>query len=166
MSDASALNLVSVDRVPREALLALRVTPEQQRFVGRVADLLADAQGRASADPLVLLRGDEAVGLCCIERQARVIAPIGFEAPAVGLRGYLIDARWQGRGLGRDALSLLLEILPQRHPSAQLLVLSVDAGNVAALGLYRQAGFVDVTERYHGGPVGRGQRLLQRRLDH
>ncbi|HEX5304728.1 MAG TPA: GNAT family N-acetyltransferase [Dyella sp.] len=165
MHDASALALVPVDHIPPRALLALRVAPEQQAFVGRVADLLADAQSRPTADPLAFVLDDEVIGLCCIERQPRTIAPIDFGVPAVGLRGFFIDLRWQGRGLGRRALALLLDTLAQRHPAARLLVLSVDRGNAAALGLYRQAGFVDGGERYHGAPLGARQCLLLRALD-
>jgi RimJ/RimL family protein N-acetyltransferase len=165
VSDASALTLVPVDRVPRPGLLALRVAPEQQGFVGRVVDLLAAAQSRPSADPLAFVLGDQVVGLCCIEREPRTIAPIAFDAPAVGLRGFFIDARWQRRGLGRRALSLLLNTLKQRHPAARWLVLSVDEGNAAALRLYRQAGFIEGAQRYHGGSAGRQQFLLLRRLD-
>lgn len=164
MSDASALTLIPVDRVPRPALLALRVAPEQMGFVGRVVDLLADAQSRPSADPLAFVLGDQVIGLCCIEREPRTIAPIAFDAPAVGLRGFFIDARWQRRGLGRRALSRLLDVLPERHPAARLLVLSVDENNAAALGLYRQAGFVEGAQRYHGGSAGRQQCLLLRQL--
>jgi RimJ/RimL family protein N-acetyltransferase len=162
--DVPALSLLPVDRVSRPALLALRVAPQQQRFVGRVTDLLADAQSRPSADPLAFVLGDQVVGLCCIERAPRTIAPIDFDAPTVGLRGFFIDARWQGRGLGRRALSLLLDTLEQRHPAARWLVLSVDEDNAAALGLYRQAGFVDGAQRYHGGSAGRQQCLLLRQL--
>ncbi len=164
VSNASALTLLPVDRVPRPALLALQVAPPQQGFVGRVVDLLADAQNRSSADPLAFVLGDQVIGLCCIERQPRTIAPIDFDAATVGLRGFFIDARWQGRGLGRRALALLLDTLEQRHPAARWLVLGVDEDNAAALGLYRQAGFVDGAQRYHGGSAGRPQRLLLRQL--
>jgi RimJ/RimL family protein N-acetyltransferase len=162
--DLPALSLVPADRVPLPALLALHVAPEQQGFVGRVADLLADAQSRPSADPLAFVLGDQVIGLCCIEREPRTIAPVHFDAPTVGLRGFFIDTRWQGRGLGRCALALLLDTLGQRHPAARWVVLSVDEGNAAALGLYRQAGFIDGAQRYHGGSAGRQQCLLLRPL--
>lgn len=156
--------MVSIDRVPRPALLDLRVAPSQQRFVGRVVDLLADAQSRPSADPLAFVLGEQAIGLCCIERAPRTIAPIDFDASTVGLRGFFIDARWQGRGLGRRALAALLDNLAQRHPAARCVVLSVDEDNAVALALYRQAGFVDGARRYHGASAGRQQCLLLRQL--
>lgn len=156
--------MVSIDRVPRPALLDLRVAPSQQRFVGRVVDLLADAQSRPSADPLAFVLGEQAIGLCCIERAPRTIAPIDFDASTVGLRGFFIDARWQGRGLGRRVLAALLDNLAQRHPAARCVVLSVDEDNAVALALYRQAGFVDGAQRYHGASAGRQQCLLLRQL--
>ena len=164
MPEVPALSVVPVAGVPRPALLDLRVAPSQQRFVGRVVDLLADAQSRPSADPLAFVLGEQAIGLCCIERAPRTIAPIDFDASTVGLRGFFIDARWQGRGLGRRVLAALLDNLAQRHPAARCVVLSVDEDNAVALALYRQAGFVDGAQRYHGASAGRQQCLLLRQL--
>jgi RimJ/RimL family protein N-acetyltransferase len=142
-------------------LLALRVQPAQQPFVGRMDALLADAQSRPTCDQMAIVLDGQVIGFYCIETRARTVAPIEFGAITLGLRGFFIDARWQGRGLGRQALRALLADLAARHPAAQVLALTVSDDNAAALALYRGAGFSDSGERYHGGPAGLQHLLLR-----
>lgn len=163
MSALPALRVAPVDGSLEPALLALRVHPAQQAFVGRTVDLLADAQSRASCEPMAIILDERPIGLYCIETVARCIAGRDFDRPALGLRGFLIDANSQGQGLGTRALAALLADLAARHPPAQLLVLSVDEANHSARRLYQQAGFTDSGERYHGGRAG-AQHLLLREL--
>jgi RimJ/RimL family protein N-acetyltransferase len=151
------------DALLEPALLRLRVHAPQRDFVGRIADLLADAQSRPSCEPMAILLGAESIGFYCIETVARCIVGRDFEEPALGLRGFFLAAQWQGQGLGAQALQLLLADLAARHPQARLLVLTVGECNRAALALYRRAGFVDSGERYHGGRSG-PQLLLRRAL--
>jgi ribosomal protein S18 acetylase RimI-like enzyme len=51
--------------------------------------------------------------------------------------------RWQGRGLGRELLTLLLRELPERR-----VLLSTPEGETRAWRLYRSMGFVDVARHY------------------
>lgn len=48
---------------------------------------------------------------------------------------FLIDARYQGKGYGRAALSLLIAHLTQAYPKQGKIYLSVVQGNVAAIRL-------------------------------
>jgi RimJ/RimL family protein N-acetyltransferase len=161
MSALPALRVVPVDGSLHSAVLALRVHPAQQAFVGRTVDLLADAHSRASCEPMAILLDERPIGLYCIETVARCIAGRDFDRPALGLRGFLIDADWQGQGLGMRALAALLADLATRHPHARLLVLSVDEDNAGARRLYQEAGFTDSGERYHGGRAGAPHLLLR-----
>lgn len=77
-----------------------------------------------------------------------------FDVPARALRAFFIDARWQGRGFGTLALSVLVADLAGRHPAARLLALAVSRRNHTAVQLYRRAGFVAGGELYHGGRSG------------
>lgn len=158
-----ALRVVPVDAALAPALLGLAVHPAQRGFVGRIEDLLADAQSRRSCEPMAIVQGHRPIGFYCIETVARCIVGRDFEQPALGLRGFFVAAPWQGRGLGAQALQALLADLAERHRQARLLVLTVDEGNAAALTLYRRAGFTDSGERYHGGRFG-PQLLLWRPL--
>lgn len=163
MSPLSALRVAPVDALLEPALLRLRVHAPQRDFVGRIADLLADAQSRPSCEPMAILLDAEPIGFYCIETVARCITGRDFAEPSLGLRGFFLAAEWQGRGLGSRALQLLRADLAARHPQARRLVLTVGECNPAALALYRSAGFVDSGERYHGGRSG-SQLLLWRAL--
>jgi ribosomal protein S18 acetylase RimI-like enzyme len=78
---------------------------------------------------------------------------------AVSLHGLKIAKDLQGRGLGRFALQLAIEMAKARWPDATKLVLTVDVENVAALTLYRRFGMSD------SGPVFEGRVGLEHRLE-
>lgn len=147
----------------RDAVLALQVQPDQQVHVGRIIDLLADAESRPSCEPMAVLLDDHTIGFYCIETVVRTVTGHDLDLPALGLRGFFIDARWQRRGWGAAALEALLRDLASRHPKARLLALTVSADNAAAMALYQRGGFGDSGERYHGGRAG-PQHLLLRAL--
>lgn len=159
--DAAAMRVAPVDARLRPALLRLRVQPEQRDHVGHIGDLLADAERCPHSESMAILHDDAPVGYYRIDPNARSVAGHDFAAPALGLRGFFIDADWQGRGWGGVALAALLADLIERHRHARLLVLSVACSNLAAMRLYRRAGFGDSDARYHGGRSGAQQLLLR-----
>lgn len=161
--ETSILRVAPVDALLRPALINLRVLTRQRAWVGHVVDLLADVASCPDSEPMAIVHGDTPVGYYRIEPNARSVAGRDFPLPALGMRSFFIDADWQGRGLGRQALNAMLADLAQRHREARLLVLAVAADNAAALHLYRHAGFTDHGELYHGGRSG-PQRLLLREL--
>ncbi len=161
MNALSPLRVVPASLVPEAALLGLRVTPAQRHFVGRIGDLLADAASRPGCEPMAIVRQGRPIGFYCIETVPRVVAGRDFDRPTLGLRGFFIDDRWQGKGLATQALQVLLERLAERHPQARSLVLAVDEQNLAARALYARAGFADSGERYHGGRHGPLHLLLR-----
>src|SRR6478609_8465113 len=79
------------------------------------------------------------------------------ESSAWLLRGFLIDSRHQGKGLGTLAATAAVEAarkLTARHQSCESgVVLSVNEENHAGLSAYRRAGFVDAGP-YLGGSAG------------
>jgi GNAT superfamily N-acetyltransferase len=163
MPDRAAIRVVPVSPDWRDALLALRVTGPQRDFVSDIGPSLADAELCPGSTPMAILHGQTPVGYYRIEADARSIADRDFAQPALGLRSFFIDHRWQGRGLATWALRALIADLGQRHPEARLLVLLVNGRNLAALRLYLRARFVDTGELYHGGRSG-PQHLLWRTL--
>ena len=165
MPDEPDIRISPVVPALRQALLQLRVDETQQNFVGRIADLLADAESCTASEPLVVLHDGAPIGFYRIESQPRCIADRDFERPTLGLRAFFIDVRWQGRGLGQRALAALLDDLATRYPAARDLALTVNARNAAGIALYRRAGFVDTGELYHGGPSG-PQHLMVCALSH
>lgn len=145
------------------ALLQLGVSASQQAYVGQIDNLLADAASSPDAEPMAICLGSEPVGYYRIDPHPRSVAGRDFDVPALGLRAFFIDTRWQGRGLGKLALTALLEDVIERHCDARLLVLTVNVSNHAAIRLYQRAGFTRSGELYHGGRAG-PQHLMLRTL--
>lgn len=163
MPAPSLIHVAPDDAATHDTLLALQVTPAQQAYVGNITDLLADVAVCPEADSMVVWHDATPIGYYRIDPHSRSVAGRDFEVPALGLRAFFIDARWQGHGFGAQALAALLDDVAQRHPSSRLLVLTVHTINTAALKLYRRAGFTDDGELYHGGRAG-PQHLLRRAL--
>lgn len=144
-------------------LSRLAVDTSQQAYVGKIENLLADAASCPDAEPMAICLGDEVIGYYRIDPHSRSVAGRDFDVPALGLRAFFIDTRWQGRGLGAPALVALLNDIVERHGDARLLVLSVNVSNVAATRMYQRAGFARSGELYHGGRAG-PQHLMLRPL--
>jgi len=154
MPPPPSLRAVPVTPELRDAVLRLRARPEQDVFISPPAATLADAEQCPGSEPLALLLGDAVVGYCRIERSARVLTGREADADALGLRSFQIDAAWQGRGLGNQAMAVILDALAQRYLGTHRLVLMVNCRNAAALALYRRHGFVVDGGLYHGGRSG------------
>ncbi|MHB1058569.1 MAG: GNAT family N-acetyltransferase [Rhodanobacter sp.] len=147
----------------REAVLRLRVRPEQDAFVSPPAATLADAEQCPGSKPMAILLDDTVVGYYRIERSARTLTGRDGDDDALGLRSFQLDAAWQGRGLGDRAMAAVLGDLACRHAGARRLLLTVSCDNAAALALYLRQGFVDDGGLYHGGRSG-PQHVLWRHL--
>jgi GNAT superfamily N-acetyltransferase len=163
MPATAAIRVVPVDDALRPKLLGLHVLPVQGGWVGAIADLLADVARCPGSEAMAILHADRPIGYYRIEATARSVTGRDLELPSLGLRGFFIDAAWQGQGLGRRALQAMFADLARRHPWARQLALMVDRNNHAALRLYQRVGFDDSGELYHGGRSG-PQRLLLRPL--
>jgi GNAT superfamily N-acetyltransferase len=117
-----------------------------------------------SRRPYVIEAGGEAVGVLTLQAGAARLAGWPDDHSAWLLRGFLIDRRQQGRGLGGRAAAAAVAAaakLTARHASGEAgVVLSVNEGNPAGLAAYRNAGFVDYGQ-YLGGSAG-PQRTMYR----
>lgn len=76
------------------------------------------------------------------------------QASDLGLRGVLIDAAHQGRGLGTRAMAALPAYAARQYPGKHRLVLTVNLLNPAAYAAYRKAGFRDEGQIFTGGSRG------------
>jgi diamine N-acetyltransferase len=127
--------------VNREAVLALRVAHEQERFVGgSVQNALADATEYPQAKPWyrVIYAGDEPVGFVmiswnCEPQPPEIIGP-WF------LWKLLIDKRHQGRGFGSEVVRQVAELV--RAEGATELFTSFVLGDGGPAGFYERIGFV------------------------
>ena len=114
--------------------------------------------------PYVVEVAGYAVGVLNLQAGAARLAGWPDEDSAWLLRGFLIDRRHQGQGLGQlaatSAVDAAAKLTARRGTHEASVVLSVNETNPAGLAAYRTAGFVDQGQ-YLGGSSG-PQRTMYR----
>ena len=147
--DAQAIQL--------NAVAQLQLQPGQERFVGDPLRMALAGLAEESRRPYVIEAGGAAVGVLTLQTGAARLAGWPDDHSAWLLRGFLIDRRQQGKGLGTlgaAAAVVTAGKLERRHPTgAAGVVLSVNEANPAGLSAYGRAGFVD-RGQYTGGTAG------------
>ena len=133
----------------RREALSLRVAAGQEGFIESVSQCLSEADENPVWHPLGIYDRGTMVGFSMYGFFPMESAPEG----RLWLDRLLIDRRFQGRGLGREALACLLKLLEARYPGKKLY-LSVVPGNEAAVRLYQSFGFAFNGEKdTHGEDV-------------
>ena len=139
------------------AVALLELAPGQSDFVGDPLRMALAGLAEQSRRPYVIEAGGDAVGVLTLQAGAARLAGWPDDDSAWLLRGFLIDRRRQGTGLGRLAAAAAVEAaakLTARHSGGEAgVVLSVNERNPAGLAAYQKAGFVD-RGQYLGGSSG------------
>jgi len=142
----------------RPAVLALSVLPEQEIYCGRAATTLPHADADPARTPFVVLQTTRpagvVVGFGVLDRVGILAQLVDEPVRAVLLRGFYVDARQQGRGLGTAAAAAVPRLAGSLFPGAELVVLTVNEDNPAAVLAYTRAGFTGTGVRYLGGGAG------------
>jgi diamine N-acetyltransferase len=134
----------AIDESNREAVEALDVSPEQQRFVSNAADSIREAAAEPDGRAIYwAIYADE--------------TPVGFamitDEVAPGSTGYFpqylwklfIDERYQGQGFGTAALDLVVEYFRGR-PGVEVMRTSAGQGTGSPIGFYERYGFEQTGE--------------------
>ncbi len=128
---------VSLREVTKETLrdiTRLKVSPNQERFVATNAESIAEAYfSRDTAWFRAIYAGDTPVGFVMLEDNAA--------AENYYLWRFMIDARYQKRGIGQKALELIFEYVKTR-PGAKVLYTSCVPGEGSPGPFYEKMGFV------------------------
>ncbi|MET1064118.1 MAG: GNAT family N-acetyltransferase [Arthrobacter sp.] len=142
----------------------LEVTDDQRRFVGEPLRMMLVGLEEESRHPIAIDADGAAVGVLTLQTGAATLAGWADDDSVWLLRGFLIDRRQQGKGLGTlaaDAAVRTAEKLTATLDGDQTgVVLSVNEQNPAGRAAYGKAGFED-RGRYLGGDAG-PQRTLYR----
>jgi diamine N-acetyltransferase len=148
------VSLREVTDANRHLVEQVGVSPAQSNYVSSVTESLADAAETPEAAPRywALYADEEVVGFVMISD--------GIEDGHPELVGpyylwrLLVDTRWQGRGLGRAALDLVVDHLRTHRPDATELLTSVAPGTIASpRGFYEAYGFRPTGEVADGEDV-------------
>lgn len=146
--------MIQIADLPRDRVdevLHLALGPGQADFVGTIGDMVKDPL--PARDFHVVRDGAEPVGFFKIDRDYAPTHAFA-EVHGWGLRGLLIGAQYQGRGLGRALLAALLGYLAGRYPGQTLYYLTVNCRNTRAHSAYLSGGWTDTGGLYHGGSSG------------
>lgn len=128
-------------------IVALKVDPAQERFVASNAVSIAEAYfSRDVAWFRAIYDGDEPVGFVMLHDDAA--------AQTYGLWRFMIDGRYQGRGIGRYALEQVIDYVRTR-PGAKALLTSIVPGDGNPGPFYESMGFAFTGEEDHGELVMR-----------
>jgi diamine N-acetyltransferase len=149
-----AVTLEEITDQNREAVLALRVAPGQERFVSSVRDSLAEAAEYPHARPwyrAVCASGEPAgpVGFVMVSWNVKPQPP-----EIIGpwfLWKLLIDERYQGRGYGAAIVRQIADLV-RAEGATELLTSYVPEGGGPA-GFYQRLGFVATGEFDDDGEV-------------
>lgn len=148
--------MISLVPVPpdQKALVAhLKVAPWQELFVRDGA--FAAAETDPALDLYAVELAGEVVGMFKLDRTYADAPRHDFaQAGDLGLRGVLVDAGHQGKGIGRALLAALPDLVRNGYPQARRLVLTVNCQNHAARKAYLSAGWQDYGTLYLGGDAG------------
>lgn len=110
--------------------------PEQARFVTSTARYLCLCHYGDDWNPVAIVHDDQVVGFAMWAVDTDDSRWIG---------GLVVDAAWQGRGIGEAAVRLLVEMLTAQA-GATNIALSYEPDNHRARALYRRLGFVETGE--------------------
>jgi RimJ/RimL family protein N-acetyltransferase len=125
----------------------LEVTNEQRRFVGEPLRMMLIGLEEESRHPMAIDANGAAIGVLTLQSGAATLAGWADDESVWLLRGFLIDRREQGKGLGTlaadAAVRAAAKLTAALGGDQTGVVLSVNVQNPAGQAAYRKAGFED-----------------------
>lgn len=137
---AEKLSLRAVDISRADVFARVNALRCQSEFVEDIALVLARIKGNELMHPYVMSVRDDLVGYFCVDLSYgnRVsYVPDG----GAGLIDYFVDSRYQGLGIGKQAVAQLPFLLKKDFPKLSAIYLAVNHRNPGAKHCYESAGF-------------------------
>lgn len=118
---------------------ALKLAPEQERFVSHPVRSLAQAYVyREQCQPFGIYEDDRMVGY--------VMVIYDYDIPEYDIWHMMIDRTEQGKGYGKAALDRVLDYIKTKpFGSSERVTLTCNKENLRALGLYKSKGFTETS---------------------
>jgi len=145
----AAITLREITKDTLNDILRLKVAPEQEAFVASTAISIAQAHYSEHAWMRGIYADETAVGFIMLHDE-----PAGEKGAVYYLWRFMIDARYQKMGFGRQALQQLIEHVKTR-PNATELLLSYVPKEGGPKAFYEGLGFVHTGEEDEGELVMR-----------
>jgi diamine N-acetyltransferase len=137
-----ALREITADN--RQAVIALRLAPEQKYFVASNAYSLAEARRDPDSRPRAIYAGRRLVGFLMYE-----IARRRNKHHEASIYRFMIDRKYQGKGYGRAALGKALDEI-RAIPHVTKISISYMPDNPVAKLFYATFGFAEVGQDRDG----------------
>jgi diamine N-acetyltransferase len=153
VSDAASLREITADTV--RMITSLAVHPGQERFVAPNSESLSQALFSEEAWYRAIYNGERPVGFVMLYDETLRASPPS--APKVVLWRFMIDAAFQGKGLGSAGLQLVIAHVRNKKSCTQFLTSCVP-GEGSPEEFYLRHGF----ERT--GEVDEGEDVLELKL--
>jgi diamine N-acetyltransferase len=141
LSPNNTVTLQEINADTVRAVCNLTVRDDQKKFVAPNAVSIAQAYFSDHAWFRAIYADDTIIGFLMLEDQP--------EKPEYYLWRFMIDARWQGMGFGRQAIKLLIDHVRTR-PNAKELLTSVLQAPGGPQGFYEKMGFTCTGEYEEG----------------
>lgn len=132
------VEFVPLDKKNYTRAIELVVAPEQDEFVGTVAEGIADAHFNPTYVCWAIQFGAAFVGFVMFDPTSEKTDPIGN----IAIHKFLLDCHFQRRGLGSLSLTAFIEKCRRDYPNASIIELRTNENNISAVKLYEKSGFV------------------------
>ncbi|MBL4831059.1 MAG: GNAT family N-acetyltransferase [Aliivibrio sp.] len=130
----------------------LSVTTEQSQFtVSNIAEFLGCLASHEH--PQLILSDDQVVGFFILDTQYNNHYDF-CPSEAIGIRGLLIDQRFQGQGFAVQAILAMPAYISKKYSTFSSIYLTVNCRNEPAYNCYLKCGFKDSGHLYYGGAAG------------
>lgn len=153
----SVIILREISRENWREALQLSVHPDQQRFVADYQPIVMIGLAKAYVSPLGLTWLPYAI----YDRHEMIgFVELALDADSTDdywMYHFFIDQRYQSRGLGKKALSAIIEHVERNYPACRSINLTIHPENHLAQQLYKAAGFIPTRDEAFGEPLFRLQ---------
>lgn len=130
------ITLLPVTEENRKEVLHLSLHDSQKTYIETVAECLKEADELSLWKPTAIYNDEQLIGFAMYGLWKNE----GSHG-RVWLDRYLIDCRFQGKGYGRQALKVLIDLIFTTYKCKEIY-LSLYEDNITALSLYKSVGFV------------------------
>ena len=137
----AVVTLQEITKKTVRSIIDLKVAPEQDNFVAPNAVSIAQAHFEEKAWFRAIYADETPVGFVMLFDDTEKLQYF--------LWRYMIDAKYQGKGYGRSAITLLIDYVKTRPGAKELLVTYVP-GEGSPEKFYEKAGFVNTGVEHDG----------------
>jgi RimJ/RimL family protein N-acetyltransferase len=125
------------------------LSEEQLYYTSMPLDALEKCITEENRHPIVILKDGAVAGFFVLHGWEGVKA-YSENKEAILMRAYSIQHSFQGQGVGRKSVELLIPFVKKYYPAKKEVILAVNVKNTRAQYVYQKAGFEDTRRRVMG----------------